>query len=102
MNQLVFVSLVPVVLLIAAGFIAGRSGWIRPQAIKDLSNLIFLLLMPALLFRTMSRVRVEQLDFKPVAVYFLAVIILFGGTLLVQGFNRRAAVQSENFLSPLA
>jgi len=92
MNQPAFVSLVPVVLLIATGFIAGHAGWIRPQAIKDLSNLIFLLLTPALLFRTMSRVRVEQLDFKPVAAYFLAVIILFGGTLLVQGFNRRAAV----------
>ncbi|WP_041388587.1 AEC family transporter [Polaromonas sp. JS666] len=92
MNQPVFVSLLPVVLLIAAGFIAGRAGWIRPVAIKDLSNLVFLLLTPALLFRTMSRVRVEQLDFKPVAAYFLAVIILFSGTLLVQGFNRRAAV----------
>ena len=62
------------------------------MAVKDLSNLIFLLLTPALLFRTMSTVRVEQLDFKPVAAYFLAVIILFGATLLLQGFNRRAAV----------
>ncbi|SFC46785.1 hypothetical protein SAMN05216344_11868 [Polaromonas sp. OV174] len=64
------------------------------MAIKDLSNLVFLLLTPALLFRTMSQVRIEQLDFKPVAAYFLAVIILFGGTLLLQGFNRRAAVQA--------
>ncbi|SDM86546.1 AEC family transporter [Polaromonas sp. JS666] len=92
MNPLVFESLFPVVLLIAAGFFAGRAQWIRANAIKDLSNLIFLLLTPALLFRTMSRVRVEQLDFKPVLAYFLAVIVLFGGTLLVQGFNRRAAV----------
>ncbi len=92
MNQLVFVSLLPVVLLIATGFIAGRAQWIRAGAIKDLSNLIFLLLTPALLFRTMSKVRVEQLDFTPVLAYFLAVIILFGGTLLLQGFNRRAAV----------
>ncbi len=92
MNQLVFVSLFPVVLLIAAGFIAGRAGWIRPVAIKDLSNLVFLLLTPALLFRTMSQVRIEQLDFRPVAAYFLAVVILFGGTLLLQGFNRRSAV----------
>jgi predicted permease len=61
-------------------------------ALKDLSNLVFLLLTPALLFRTMSQVRIEQLDFKPVAAYFLAVVILFGGTLLLQGFNRRAAV----------
>ena len=92
MPQLVFSSLFPVVLLIASGFIAGRRGWIRALAIKDLSNLVFLLLTPALLFRTMSGVRVEQLDFKPVAAYFLAVVILFGGTLLLQGFNRRAAV----------
>jgi malonate transporter and related proteins len=92
MNPLVFESLFPVVLLIAAGFFAGRAQWIRADAIKDLSNLIFLLLTPALLFRTMSRVRVEQLDFKPVLAYFLAVIVLFGGTLLAQGFNRRAAV----------
>src|SRR5437899_8401034 len=92
MSQLVFVSLVPVVFLIATGFIAGYAGWTRAGAIKDLSNLIFLLLTPALLFRTMSRVRIEQLDFKPVAAYFLAVIILFSATLLVQGFNRRAAV----------
>lgn len=92
MNSLVFASLCPIVLLIACGFIAGRAGWIRPAAIRDLSNLIFLLLTPALLFRTMSKVRVEQLDFRPVGAYFLAVAILFGGTLLVQGFNRRAAV----------
>lgn len=92
MNQLVFVSLFPVVLLIATGFIAGRIGWVRVVAIKDLSNLVFLMLTPALLFRTMSSVHIEQLDFKPVAAYFLAVIVLFGGTLMVQGFNRRAAV----------
>lgn len=92
MNSLVLVSLLPVVLLIAAGFIAGRAQWIRAVAVKDLSNLVFLLLTPALLFRTMSTVRIEQLDFKPVAAYFLAVIILFGGTLLLQGFNRRSAV----------
>ncbi|WP_421954627.1 AEC family transporter [Polaromonas sp.] len=92
MNQLVFLSLLPVVLLIAIGFIAGRAGWIRTVAVKDLSNLIFLMLTPALLFRTMSHVRIEQLDFKPVAAYFLAVMLLFAGTLAVQGFNRRGAV----------
>lgn len=92
MNQLVLLSLLPVVLLIAIGFIAGRAGWIRTGAVKDLSNLIFLMLTPALLFRTMSHVRIEQLDFKPVAAYFLAVMVLFAGTLAVQGFNRRGAV----------
>lgn len=92
MNQLVLVSLLPVVLLIAAGFAAGRAQWIRDTAVKDLSNLIFLLLTPALLFRTMSKVRIEQLSFKPVMAYFVAVAIIFGGILLVKGLNRRAAV----------
>lgn len=92
MNQLVFSSLLPVILLIAAGFLAGRLGWIRAAAIKDLSNLIFLLLTPALLFRTMSAVHVEQLDFKPVAAYFLAAFTLFFGILLIKGLGRRAIV----------
>ena len=88
----VFQALTPVVLLIAIGFTAARRGWIRSEAVKDLSNLVFLLLGPALLFRTMSHVQVQQLDFRPVAAYFLAVIVIFAGTLLVCGFNRRAAV----------
>jgi predicted permease len=40
----------------------------------------------------MSRVHLEQLDFKPVAAYFVAVGLLFVSTFLLQGFNRRAAV----------
>lgn len=59
MNRLVFLSLALVVLLISIGFIAGLAGWIRAGAIKDLSSLVFLLLTPALLFRTMSRVHIE-------------------------------------------
>ena len=92
MNSLVLTSLLPVILLICAGFAAARLGWVRETAVKDLSNLVFLLLTPALLFRTMSRVHLEQLDFKPVAAYFVAVGLLFGSTFLLQGFNRRAAV----------
>lgn len=94
MNSPVLASLLPVALLIAAGVLAGRRAWIRPGAVKDLSNLVFLLLTPALLFRTMSQVRLEELDFKPVAAYFVAVVLLFGGILLVQGFNRRSAMMA--------
>jgi malonate transporter and related proteins len=92
LSQPVLSSLLPVVLLIGLGYFAGRRGWIGAAATKDLSNLVFLLLTPALLFRTMSKVQVQQLDFRPVAAYFLAVIAIFAGTLLVCGFNRRAAV----------
>jgi malonate transporter len=88
----VFSALTPVVILIAVGFAVGRLGWIRAGAVKDLSNLVFLVLTPALLFRTMSKVHVQQLDFRPVAAYFIGVLVIFAGTLLVCGFNRRAAV----------
>ena len=49
----VFVSLTPVFLLIGLGYLAGRLQWIRDAAVKDLSNLVFMVLIPALLFRTM-------------------------------------------------
>lgn len=92
LNNPVFSALLPVVLLIGIGFIAGRAGWIRAEAIKDLSNLVFMVLTPALLFRTMSTVHVEQLNFKPVAMYFVAALLLFAGMLVWQGWSRRAAV----------
>jgi malonate transporter and related proteins len=85
-------ALLPVVMLIAIGYFAGRRKWIGAAGVKDLSNLVFLVLTPALLFRTMSKVQVQQLDFRPVAAYFIAVGLIFAGTLLVCGFNRRAAV----------
>ena len=92
MNGLVWNSLAPVVLLIAAGYLAGRWGWLAQSAVKDLTQLIFYLLTPALLFRTMSAVHVEQLDFAPVAAYFIAAAILFAGILFSQGFSRRSVV----------
>jgi predicted permease len=51
-----------------------------------------MVLTPALLFRTMSTVHVEQLNFKPVAMYFVAAITLFFLMYVWQGRNRRAAV----------
>ncbi len=91
-NSFAISSLLPVVLLIAAGYLAGRRRWIGGSAVKDLSNLIFLLLAPALLFRAMSTVHVEQLSLKPVAAYFIASGLLFAGTMALRGFNRTAAV----------
>lgn len=92
MNHPVLTSLLPVVLLIAAGFVAGKRGWISAGSVKDLSNLVFFLLSPALLFRAMSAVHVEQLSLRPVAVYFIAAGLIFAGTLVLRGFNSRTAV----------
>jgi predicted permease len=88
----VVASLTPVFLLIGLGWLAGRLQWIRDGSIKDLSNLVFLLLIPALLFRTMSAVRFEQLDLLPVAAYFLAALALLGVSIAWRGFNRGSVV----------
>ena len=92
--QPVFASLAPVFLLIAAGVVAGRVGWIRIEAVKDLSNLTFMLLIPALLFRTMSSVHVEQLDLRPIGAYFLAALACFGVLIGVFGFTARGVVMA--------
>jgi len=34
-------SLLPVALLIVVGFVAGRAKLVRPDAVRDLSNLVF-------------------------------------------------------------
>lgn len=44
MNSLVFNALAPVIVFIGLGFGVARVGWIRASAVKDLSNLVFMLL----------------------------------------------------------
>jgi len=90
--QPVIASLTPVFLLIAAGVVAGRVGWIRAEAVRDLSNLTFMLLIPALLFRTMSTVHLDQLDLRPIGAYFLAALTLLGSLVLWFGFTARGVV----------
>ena len=82
----------PVVGLIAFGFLLGRSGWLGPRLVKQLTLLAFNLLTPVLLFRTMAKVHVEQLDLKPAVAYILALVLVFGGMLVVRGLNRTSAV----------
>lgn len=90
----VFISLTPVFLLIALGYLAGRLQWIRDAAVKDLSNLVFLVLIPALLFRTMSAVRFEALDLRPVLAYFPAALLLLAAAIAWRGLNRRSIVMA--------
>lgn len=92
-NSVVISALVPVVLFIAIGFMTARLQWIRASAVKDLSNLVFMVLTPALLFRTMSAVHIETLNFGPVAVYFVAAALVFSSALATQGFTTLAAAR---------
>lgn len=90
--QPVVAALTPVFLLIAAGWVSSRAGWIGQGAVKDLSNLAFMLLIPALLFRTMSQVHVEQLDLRPIGAYFVAALTWLMALVWGLGFTRRGVV----------
>lgn len=90
--QPLFVSLTPVFLLIGLGYLAGRRGWIRDTAVKDLSNLVFMVLIPSLLFRTMSGVHLEDLDLRPVLAYFPVVLLVFFAVVAWRGFSRESVV----------
>ena len=92
MNHPVLAALIPVVFLIAIGYLAGKRQWIGAGSVKDLSGLVFMVLAPALLFRTMGAVQVGQLDFRPLAVYFAVALVVYFSVLAFCGFNRRAAV----------
>ena len=94
MDSPALTALLPVVLIIVCGVLAAKIGWIRSTAVKDLSQLVFYVLTPALLFRTMASVQVGELDFKPIVIYFLAAGIVFVGTLVVYGFNTLAATRA--------
>ena len=94
MDSPALLALLPVVLLIATGVVVAKLSWVRPAAVKDLSQLVFYILTPALLFRTMANVQIAQLDFKPVAIYFVAAAVVFAATMLVYGFHTLAATRA--------
>ena len=85
-------SLLPVMLLIAIGFVAGRTKLIRGEAVRDLSNLVFLVLVQALLFRSMATAHLERLDLRSVALYYVVAGVMFLALLFIQGLSSRSAV----------
>lgn len=92
MDVSVAAALIPVVVLIALGALAARVGWIGAGASRDLSNLVFFLLLPALLFRSMATIDIAHLSLAPVLPFFGMAGLVFVGMLLLRGFTPRAAV----------
>lgn len=85
-------ALLPVVLLILIGFVAGRARLVRGESVRDLSNLVFLVLTQALLFRAMATAQLEQLDFASVMLYYAVGGALFFALVLLYGRDSRASV----------
>lgn len=88
----IYDALLPVVLLIAAGYFAGYRRWLEPEGARQLAALSFSLLCPALLFRTMSRVSVDLGDLGAVLAYLAAEILIFTVMAWVLGRSTRAVV----------
>jgi malonate transporter and related proteins len=75
----VWQALAPVFVLIAAGALAAHMRWVTKATIGELSNLVFFVFMPGLLFRTMSKSQWETLDFSPTVIYLGVVLSVFAG-----------------------
>jgi malonate transporter and related proteins len=69
--------IVPVFGTVLVGWLIGRSKLLSPEGLRGLTNVTFYALFPALLFRSMSRVRIEALSFDILFVFFGTGLLLF-------------------------
>lgn len=79
----IFEIIMPVFGMVAVGWIIGRTRLLTPDGLRGLTNVTFYALFPALLFRSMSRVRLEALSLDILVVFFGAGLILYFLTMMV-------------------
>jgi malonate transporter and related proteins len=72
--------------------VVGRAGWVSAHWVRRLSGLSFMVLTPAVLFRTMRQVQVDQLDLRPALAYMCVLALVFAAMLWWRGLNRTAVV----------
>ncbi len=68
--------ILPAAIIVIAGFIAGKKV-MDSAGIKALSDLVFFLFLPCLLFRAMATSQFDTSDFKLLAVYFSVTVVWF-------------------------
>jgi predicted permease len=85
-------ALLPVVGLIAAGYLAGHRNWVDPDGARQLAALGFSLLCPALLFRTMGSMSLDLSALTAVLGYLGAEALIFGAVALILGRSDHAVV----------
>lgn len=72
----VLAVVVPVFILIALGFAAGRQGLFSDEAIKALGLYTFSLAVPAMLFRTMATTTLPEASFSSLWAAFFGAVVL--------------------------
>jgi malonate transporter len=71
--------IVPVFGTVAVGWVIGRTKLLTPEGLRGLTNVTFYAFFPALLFRSMSQVRIEALSPGILVVFFgTALFVYFG------------------------
>ena len=86
-------KLLPIFLLALAGFLFGRSKTFDSgQVTRGISNVAFYLFVPALLFRTTSRIDLASLEFRALAAFFVPTVLLM---LMVVAFERRRKIAPD-------
>ena len=86
--------IVPVFGTVAVGWAIGRSKLLSPEGLRGLTNVTFYALFPSLLFRSMSKVRLEALSFDILFVFFGAGLLLYFATMALgraMGMSERDA-----------
>src|SRR5262245_26295567 len=73
--------IVPVFGTVLVGWLLGRRRLLSTEGLRGLTNVTFCALLPALLFRSMSRVRIEALSFDILFVFFGTSLLLFFASL---------------------
>lgn len=77
MFSLIALKLTTLVLVIGIGYVAGRQRWLGDaQAARVLNNAAFYIFVPALLFRTTSRIDFTQMPWPTLAVFFVPAVLM--------------------------
>lgn len=69
-------ALAPVVLMILCGWAAAKFGWIHKEHLPSLANLVFMVLLPALLFRSMTLIGFDKVDYYPPMIYLSVAVFV--------------------------
>ncbi len=89
----------PVFGLILCGYLVGRTRLLSAEGIKGLTNFVFFVAMPALLFRSLATLeRPEGVDFGIVFAYFSACLVVFGGAMVIARFVFREDLEQQAML----
>jgi malonate transporter len=72
----------PVVLMVLAGWALGRTSLLSAEGLRGFNNVTFYILFPALLFRSMAKVRIEALDLSILVAFFGGALLLYAVMLL--------------------